>query len=77
MSNGIFKSPVHRVLSNSERDRISIAMFYTPEVGKEIGPEDSLVNEDRPKMYKTVKDYADTHMEFYRRGERSIHTAQI
>lgn len=77
MSNGIFKSPVHRVLSNSERDRISVAMFYTPEVGKEIGPEDGLVNGDRPKIYKRVKDYAETHWQFYQRGMRALHTAQI
>ncbi|CAN4100181.1 unnamed protein product [Withania somnifera] len=77
MSNGIFKSPVHRVLSNSERDRISVAVFYTPEVGKEIGPEDDLVNGDRPKIYKKVKDYADTHLTFYQRGMRALHTAHI
>ncbi|XP_055830489.1 protein SRG1-like isoform X2 [Solanum dulcamara] len=70
MSNGMFKAPVHRVLSNSERDRISVAMFYTPEVGKEIGPEDALVNEDRPRIYKKVKDYAETHWKFYQRGQR-------
>lgn len=77
MSNGVFKSAVHRVLSNSERDRISIAMFYTPELGKEIGPEDDLVNGDRPRIYKNVKDYAETHWKFYQRGMRALHTAHI
>ncbi|MCD7446752.1 hypothetical protein HAX54_015656 [Datura stramonium] len=77
MSNGIFKGTVHRVLSNSERDRISVAVFYTPEVGKEIGPEDGLVNGDRPKIYKRVKDYAETHWKFYQRGMRALHTVQI
>ena len=76
MTNGIFKSPVHRVLSNSERDRISVAVFYTPEVGKEIGPEDGLVNERTPKLFKMVKDYADTHFGYYQRGMRALHTAQ-
>ncbi|KAL9275555.1 Codeine O-demethylase-like protein [Drosera capensis] len=27
MSNGMFKSPVHRVVTNSERERVSVAMF--------------------------------------------------
>ncbi|KAL6996647.1 hypothetical protein U1Q18_006778 [Sarracenia purpurea var. burkii] len=76
MTNGVFKSPVHRVLSNSERDRISIAMFYTPEKGKEISPEDGLVDDGRPRLFKKVKDYADTHWEYYQRGMRALHTAQ-
>ncbi|CAL5373395.1 unnamed protein product [Camellia sinensis] len=77
MTNGVFKSPVHRVLSNLERDRISIVMFYTPEKGKEIGPEDGLVDEERPRLFKKVKDYADTHWEYNRRGMKALHTAQV
>ncbi|KAK9281874.1 hypothetical protein L1049_004781 [Liquidambar formosana] len=52
MTNGVFKSPVHRVLANSERERISVAVFYTPEANKEIGPEDGLIDEERPKLFK-------------------------
>ncbi|KAJ8560664.1 hypothetical protein K7X08_022524 [Anisodus acutangulus] len=77
MSNGIFKSPVHRVLRNLKKDRVSVAMFYTPEVGKEIGPEDGLVNGDEAKIYKRVKDYAETHWKFYQRGMRALHTAHV
>ncbi|GFZ17176.1 2-oxoglutarate (2OG) and Fe(II)-dependent oxygenase superfamily protein [Actinidia rufa] len=76
MTNGVFKSPVHRVLSNSERERVSIAMFYAPEKGKEIGPEDGLVNDERPRLFKKVKDYAYTHWEYYQRGMRALHTAK-
>ncbi|KAI4329365.1 hypothetical protein L6164_021635 [Bauhinia variegata] len=77
MTNGVFRSPVHRVLTNSERERISIAMFYTPEPDKEIGPEDGLVNEKQPKLYKKMKGYADTHWEYYQRGMRAIHIAKV
>lgn len=77
MTNGIFKSPVHRVLTNSERERISVAMFYTPEPKKEIGPEEGLINEERPKIFKNVKDYADTHWEYYQRGMRALHVAKV
>lgn len=77
MSNGVFKSPVHRVITNSERGRMSIAMFYTPEPDKEIGPEDGLVSEEQPKLFKKVKNYAETHWEYYNRGMRSIHVAKV
>lgn len=77
MTNGMFKSPVHRVLTNSERERISVAMFYTPEPKKEIGPEEGLINEERPKIFKNVKDYADTHWEYYQRGMRALHVAKV
>lgn len=76
ISNGIFKSPVHRVLTNSKRDRISVAMFYTPEPEKEIGPEAGLINEERPAAFKKVKNYADIHWEYYQKGMRALHTAQ-
>lgn len=77
MTNGMFKSPVHRVLTNSERERISVAMFYTPEPKKEIGPEEELVNQERPKLFKKVKGYADTHWDYYQRGMRALHVAKV
>ncbi|PHT33437.1 hypothetical protein CQW23_25237 [Capsicum baccatum] len=36
MSNGLLKSPVHRVVTNSEKERITVAMFCSPESGSEI-----------------------------------------
>lgn len=77
MSNGIFKSPVHRVLTSSERDRISVAMFYYPEVGSEVEPEDGLVNEENPKLFKKIKDYGDIHIEYYQRGMRALDFARV
>ncbi|KAM7480317.1 hypothetical protein LguiA_028530 [Lonicera macranthoides] len=77
MSNGIFKSPVHRVLTNSQRERISVAVFYTPEQGKDIGPQEGLVNEERKRIFQNVKDYADTHWGYYQKGMRALHTARV
>ncbi|KAH7564977.1 hypothetical protein ACOSQ2_021329 [Xanthoceras sorbifolium] len=77
MTNGIFKSPVHRVVTRTERERISVAVFYTPEVNKEIGPEDGLINEERPRIFKKVKDYADIHWGYYQQGQRALHTAKV
>nr|XP_043626096.1 jasmonate-induced oxygenase 4-like [Erigeron canadensis] len=55
MSNGIYKSPMHRVVTNMDRGKISIAMFNEPDPSKEIGPMKALINEDRPRLYKTFK----------------------
>ncbi|XP_021768230.1 flavonol synthase/flavanone 3-hydroxylase-like [Chenopodium quinoa] len=37
MSNGIFKSVLHRVVTNSERERYSVTAFCTPEPRKRRG----------------------------------------
>jgi isopenicillin N synthase-like dioxygenase len=58
MSNGIFKSPVHDVVTNSERLRISAALFNETDPEKEIGHVDCLVDERRPRLYRNVKNYA-------------------
>ncbi|POO01324.1 Oxoglutarate/iron-dependent dioxygenase [Trema orientale] len=57
MTNGVMKSPLHRVTTNAEKLRISIAMLIEPDPEAEIGPVDGLVDEERPKMYKTVKNF--------------------
>lgn len=77
MTNGEFKSPVHRVLTNPERERISIAVFYTPEAGREIGPQEGLIDEAKPRAYKIMKDYSDIHWEYYQQGMRAIHVAKV
>ncbi|KAF7814392.1 protein SRG1-like [Senna tora] len=78
MSNGVFKSPLHRAVINSEKDRMSIAMFYTPQSNIEIGPEDGLVSEEKPRMFKKVKDYVNTYWwGYYKRGIRAIDAAKV
>ncbi|CAL4897691.1 unnamed protein product [Urochloa decumbens] len=39
MNNGVFKSPVHRVLTNAEKERLSLAVFYGvgEEKARELG----------------------------------------
>jgi len=77
MSNGIFKSPVHRVMTNSERERISLAVFCIPESENEIEPVDGLVNESRPRLYKKVKNYVDIYFQYYQQGKRPMDAAKI
>ena len=78
MSNGIFKSPVHKVVTNSERERISLAVFCHPGSNEEIGPVDTLVDESRPRLYKKVKNYVDIYFQnFGHLGKRAIDAVKI
>ncbi|XP_021861598.2 jasmonate-induced oxygenase 4 [Spinacia oleracea] len=77
MSNGIFKSAVHRVVANSERERLSLAMFCSPDHEKEIGPLNKLVNENQPRLYKTIKTYGEIFFRYHPKGERPITAMRI
>ncbi|KAF3450913.1 hypothetical protein FNV43_RR07002 [Rhamnella rubrinervis] len=77
MTNGIYKSPLHRVLSNSKKERLSLVMSYSPESNKEIGPEERLINEETPRVYRNVKNYGATHMEHYQRGQRALRSIRV
>ncbi|KAL1563450.1 protein SRG1-like [Salvia divinorum] len=72
MSNGIYRSPVHRAVTNSERERISLAVFCSPDPEKEIEPVEELVDEERPRMFKTVRNYLQTYFHYYQQGKRPI-----
>ncbi|CAL5044262.1 unnamed protein product [Urochloa decumbens] len=55
MSNGIFKSPVHRVVTNAEKERLSVVLFYSVDPEREIQPAGKLIDENHPPLYKKVK----------------------
>ncbi|XP_051197939.2 protein LATERAL BRANCHING OXIDOREDUCTASE 1-like [Lolium perenne] len=79
MSNGIFKSPVHRVLTNAKKERISVALDYSVDPEREIEPSAQLVNEERPALYRKVKvkDYTASLYDHFSKGEmviNKIHT---
>ncbi|XP_055960300.1 jasmonate-induced oxygenase 4-like [Mercurialis annua] len=77
MSNGMFKSPVHRVVINPERERLSLAVFYHPDPDNEIEPLDGLVNETRPRLYKKVRNYVGHFLQYYLQGKRLIEDMKI
>ncbi|CAI9100855.1 OLC1v1038040C1 [Oldenlandia corymbosa var. corymbosa] len=77
MSNGIFKSPVHRVITNSYKERISVATFCSPGSGEEVGPVEELINDTRPRLYKTVKDYYSIYFKYYQLGKRPIEAVRL
>ncbi|CAK9163532.1 unnamed protein product [Ilex paraguariensis] len=77
MSNGMFKSPLHRVVTNSERERMTLAVFCTPGSDKEVQPVEELIGENRPRLYKKVKNYVDIFFQNYQQGKRPIEAAKI
>ncbi|CAH2048190.1 unnamed protein product [Thlaspi arvense] len=72
MSNGVYKSPVHRVVTNTEKERISVATFCFPHAEKVIHPVEGLVSEARPRLYKTFKNYPEIYFKYYHQGGRPI-----
>ncbi|PNY08682.1 codeine O-demethylase-like [Trifolium pratense] len=77
MSNGIFQSPVHRVVTNAEKERLTVATFCIPDSEKEIKPVDKLVNESRPILYRPVKNFVDIYFQYYQKGRRPIEASKI
>ncbi|WRX33681.1 Non-hem dioxygenase N-terminal domain - like 10 [Theobroma cacao] len=72
MSNGIFKSPMHRVVTNTDKLRISVAMFNEAEPDKEIGPVEGLIDDNRPRLYRNVKNYASFNYECFQKGKVAL-----
>lgn len=77
MSNGIFKSPMHRVVTNTEKLRMSIAMFNEPEPENEVGPVEGLINETCPRLYRNVTNYGDINYRCYQEGKIALETVKV
>ncbi|KAF8733031.1 hypothetical protein HU200_015389 [Digitaria exilis] len=79
MSNGIFKSPVHRVVPDAEKERLSVVMFYSLDPEREIQPAGKLIDENHPALYKKVKikEYIAGLFEYFAQGKLVIETAKI
>ncbi|XAR68810.1 Leucocyanidin oxygenase [Bertholletia excelsa] len=59
LSNAKYKSVEHRVIVNSNKERVSLAFFYNPNGNIPIGPAKELVTADQPLLYPamTFNDY--------------------
>ena len=51
MSNGVYKSVVHRVTVNKDVNRLSFASLHSLPMNKKISPAPQLVNEEKPAAY--------------------------
>lgn len=52
LSNGLYKSVVHRAILNPKKTRISIASLHSLGLNVKMEPAHELVDEDHPKVYK-------------------------
>lgn len=73
MSNAAFRAPKHRVVA-SERERMSLVIFYLPEEERDMEPAEELVGEARPALYKklNVKTFTDGFWDAFALGEPTI-----
>ncbi|XP_065848030.1 flavonol synthase/flavanone 3-hydroxylase [Euphorbia lathyris] len=55
VSNGKYKSVLHRTTVNKEKTRMSWPVFLEPPPDFEVGPHPKLVNNDNPPLFKTKK----------------------
>ena len=79
LNNGIFRSPVHRVVKNPEKDRLSLAVFYGVDEDVVLEPAPGLLDEERPARYRkgAAKDFAAGLFKHFRLGTRFIDTLKI
>ncbi|KAI4313620.1 hypothetical protein L6164_026583 [Bauhinia variegata] len=54
VTNGIYKSIEHRATVNSEKERLSIATFYSPDFETIVGPAPSLVGPEKPAKFRSM-----------------------
>ncbi|CAA2983219.1 probable 2-oxoglutarate-dependent dioxygenase At5g05600 [Olea europaea subsp. europaea] len=54
LSNAIYKSVEHRVIVNSNQERLSLAYFYNPKSDLLIQPAKELVTSNRPPLYSAM-----------------------
>lgn len=52
LSNGVYKSIEHRAVVNSNKERLSLATFYTFNPDSELGPAHSLIGPNNPPIFK-------------------------
>ncbi|KAF8698055.1 hypothetical protein HU200_035567 [Digitaria exilis] len=66
-------APKHRVVA-SERERMSLVIFYLPEEERDMEPAEELVGEARPALYKklNVKTFTDGFWDAFALGEPTI-----
>ncbi|KAK9059378.1 hypothetical protein SSX86_021998 [Deinandra increscens subsp. villosa] len=67
MSNGRYKSVLHRAVVNCDQERISIPTFYCPPPDAVMGPAPELVTDDEPAVYRQFA-YGDYHEKFWDKG---------
>ncbi|XP_031130872.1 protein SRG1-like isoform X1 [Ipomoea triloba] len=66
LTNGIYSSVEHRAVVNSEKERMSLATFFSPRLEAEFGPAPSLITPQNPAKFRNMV-VADYFRGFYSR----------
>ncbi|KAI4982918.1 hypothetical protein ZWY2020_023410 [Hordeum vulgare] len=79
LSNGFFKSLVHRVVTNAEKERLSLVLVYTLELETQLEPVSELVDDKRPARYMKIKlnEYMEKYHDTYATGTLAIDGVKI
>ncbi|KQJ87422.1 hypothetical protein BRADI_4g11020v3 [Brachypodium distachyon] len=74
VSNTVFKTPWHHVVTNAEKERMSLVVFYQPEPERIVGLPGELVHEERPPFFKRclVQTLADGYWDTFAVGDRTV-----
>lgn len=75
----MFKSVMHRVIPNSEKQRISAALFFAMENEKCLEPAMELISDTTPKLFKTMTaaEYRKIHVRRIQQGLNTIDGARV
>ncbi|GAB4827744.1 hypothetical protein Ancab_034630 [Ancistrocladus abbreviatus] len=65
LSNGRYKSVHHRVVTNKDKTRVSMAMFYMPNMDTIIGPMEELIDDQHPPLHRSYR-FSEFMEEFHR-----------
>ncbi|GAB4827745.1 hypothetical protein Ancab_034631 [Ancistrocladus abbreviatus] len=65
LSNGRYKSVHHRAVTNKDKTRVSMVMFYRPNMDTIIGPMEDLIDDQHPPFYRSYR-FSEFMEEFHR-----------
>lgn len=51
----MYKSIEHRAVVNSEKERITVGMFFNPKFEAQVGPLTSLLSDQQPPLFRRMK----------------------
>ncbi|GLJ27426.1 hypothetical protein SUGI_0538520 [Cryptomeria japonica] len=70
MTNGRYKSVVHRAITNKKKARLSIGVFYAPGFTQEISPATELIDDNHPCLFRKFI-HEDYMQDYYTRGAKA------
>ncbi|CAH9075529.1 unnamed protein product [Cuscuta epithymum] len=79
LTNGRYKSVVHRAVAHKEEDRLSIVTFYAPSYATELAPLPELVSESNPAKFRSYNhgEYSKHYVTSKLQGKKSLDFAKI